>query len=100
MSIKYKDLKKHQIVSIIDDNDIKWYVIVLPVTEKDIKRGINAEHPGFYGFRGLWYKGNGTRIKSYGKIYDLSLYDNIELIRNDIRGLSKKALNHLIDCIH
>ena len=79
-------------------NGWKDTVIVLEVTKKDIKRGINAEKPGLYGFRGFWYKGNGTKQYSYGKIYDLSYYNDseIEIVRNHIYGLSKKDLKSLL----
>lgn len=90
-------LKKNMIVT-LQGNDSKDTVIVLEVTKKDIKKGINAAKPGLYGFRGLWYKGNGTKHHSYGKIYDLSYYDDseIEIVRNHIYGLSKKDLQNLL----
>ena len=94
--MRYEELKKHMIVRITEDNGLSVNVLVLPVTEKDIKRGMNAKEPGFCGFRGLWYKGNGTTHKSYGKIYELQEYDNIELVRNDIFGLSKKKLQTIL----
>ena len=97
--INYSNLKRNQIVCIKDygSSNIYWNVIVLPVTKENIKRGINADHVGLFGFRGLWYNGNGTRIKSYGKIFDLSEESEIYLIRNDIRGLSKKTLRKILD---
>lgn len=90
-------LKKNMIVN-LRGNGWKDTVIVLEVTKKDIKRGINADKPGLYGFRGLWYKGNGTKQYSYGKIYDLSYYNDseIEIVRNHICGLSKKDLKSLL----
>ena len=97
--IIYNNLKRNQIVCIkdYDSSNAYWNVIVLPVTKENIKRGINADHVGLFGFRGLWYNGNGTRIKSYGKIFDLSEESEIYLIRNDIRGLSKKTLRKILD---
>lgn len=71
-------------------------LIILPITQKDIDRGANAEKPGLYGFRGLWYKGNGTKRTSYGKIYDLSLIENYKVIRTNIKGLSKKQLQKIL----
>ena len=71
-------------------------LIILPITQKDIDRGANAEKPGLYGFRGLWYKGNGTKRKSYGKIYNLSLIENYKVIRTNIKGLSKKQLQEIL----
>lgn len=71
-------------------------LIILPITQKDIDRGANAEKPGLYGFRGLWYKGNGTKRTSYGKIYDLGCIDNYKIIRTNIKGLSKKQLQELL----
>lgn len=92
------------IVKLVDKNsDYSFHqppnVIVLEVTEKDIKRGTQAEKPGLYGFRGLWYKGNGTTIKSYGKIFDLSAYDEDEifLVRDNIWNLSKQELKEFLN---
>lgn len=94
--MKYEELKKNMIVQIIEDDGFVRNVIVLPVSDKDIKKGIDATHTGLYGFRGLWYKGNGTKHDSYGKIYDLSLYDNIKLVRKDIFGMSKENLKNVL----
>lgn len=99
----YKKLKKHMIVQLVPkDSEItepSTNVIVLEVTAKDIRNGCQADKPGLYGFRGLWYKGNGTKYKSYGKIYDLSLYndDEIYLVRDNIWKMTKKDLNSLLD---
>lgn len=72
-------------------------LIILPITQKDIDRGTNAEKPGLYGFRGLWYKGNGTKRTSYGKIYDLECVGNdYKIIRTNIKGLSKKQLQEIL----
>lgn len=101
--MKYNELKKHMIVQLTNKDpeiiDPPTNVIVLEVTAKDIKHGCQADKPGLYGFRGLWHKGNGTKRKSYGKIYDLSLYndDEIHLVRNNIWKMSKKELNSLLD---
>lgn len=98
-----KELKKHMIVQLVPkDSEISepiTNVIVLNVTTKDIRNGCLVDKPGLYGFRGLWYKGNGTKLKSYGKIYDLSLYndDEIYLVRNNIWKMTKKELNSLLD---
>ena len=101
--MKYNELKKHMIVQLVNKDpeitDPSTNVIVLEVTAKDIKHGCQADKPGLYGFRGLWYKGNGTKKMSYGKIYDLSLYndDEIHLVRDNIWKMSKKELNSLLD---
>ena len=87
-------LQKNMILS-LEGSGIHSNVIVLPVTAKDLKKGINAPHTGFFGFGGLWRKGNGTKIHSYCKIYDLSLHPNLQVIRNHILGLSKKQLKQL-----
>lgn len=99
----YKELKKHMIVQLVDKDpettELPTNVIVLEVTAKDIRNGCQANKPGLYGFRGLWYKGNGTTYKSYGKIYDLSLYNDNEiyLVRDNIWKMTKKELNSLLD---
>ena len=71
-------------------------LIILPITQKDIDRGANAEKPGLYGFRGLWYKGNGTKRTSYGKIYNLECVGDYKVIRTNIKGLSKKQLQNIL----
>lgn len=72
-------------------------LIILSITQKDIDRGTNAGKPGLYGFRGLWYKGNGTKQTSYGKIYDLEcIGDDYKIIRTNIKGLSKKQLQSIL----
>ena len=73
----YLKLKVNNIVEITDYDGTKRNCIVLPVTKRDIELGACAYTPGLYGFRGLWYKGNGTKIMSYGKIYDLGYYVEI-----------------------
>lgn len=101
--MKYNELKKHMIVQLVgresDPVEPPTNVIVLEVTAKDIRHGCLAEKPSLYGFRGLWYKGNGTKRKSYGKMYDLSLYsdDEVHLVRNNIWKMSKEDLNNLLD---
>lgn len=89
------DLKPNYIIEFPDEVGYTS-LIILPVTKKDIDKGCNAEKPGLYGFRGLWYKGNGTKRKSYGKIYDLRCIDNYKVIRTNIKGLSKKQLQELL----
>lgn len=89
------ELKPYMIIHIKDDG-IDRNVIILPVTKKDIKRGINASHTGLFGFRGFWYNGNGTKWKSYGKIYDISDYNIIDIVRKDICGINKKQLQELL----
>lgn len=89
------DLKPNYIIEFPDEVGYTS-LIILPVTKKDIDKGCNAEKPGLYGFRGLWYKGNGTKRTSYGKIYDLSLIENYKVIRTNIKGLSKKQLQTIL----
>lgn len=95
--IDYASLKKNMIVSFVDDSKTHVNVIILDVSERDIANGTNADKPGFYGFRGLWYKGNGTKKMSYGKIYDLrDDYYKMTLVRSNIRGLKKRELQHIL----
>ena len=91
----YKKLKVNNIVEIVEYDGTKSVCIVLPVTKRDIELGANAAIPGLYGFKGLWYKGNGTKRMSYGKIYDLAFYD-CKVIRDNIKGLSKKQLQSIL----
>lgn len=89
-------LKKHNIIRYTDTNNQTWTCVVFYISKKDIQDGINADHEGWYGFRGLWYKGNGTQIKSYGKIHDFIEYP-YEIIRTNLFKLSKKQLKKLIN---
>lgn len=96
-TIKYENLRAGNIVEITDQFGITNRVVVLKVTKKDIAKDINADKEGLYGFRGLWYNGNHTTIKPYGKIYDLSCYDNIKLVRKSLFRLSRKELKQIIN---
>jgi hypothetical protein len=89
-------LKKHMIIKYTDDLKRTYTCVVFYISKKDIRNGINADHEGWYGFRGLWYKGNGTQIKSYGKIHDFIQYP-YTIIRTDLFKLSKKQLKKLIN---
>ena len=95
MKIKYEDLKQQMIVRLQEGvNTVN--VLVFYLTDKEIKRKkLNAEKEGFYGFRGLC-GGNGTKYSSYGKIYDLSCYDDMKLVRNHIQGLTKRELQKIL----
>lgn len=95
-SINYSNLKQHMIVRVQSEDEVV-NVIVIYLTKQEIKKKrLNADNEGFYGFRGLWYGGNGTKINSYGKIYDLSCYDDMKLVRNHIQGLTKKQLQKIL----
>lgn len=90
-------MRKNNIIELKEDNGRVVTCIILYVSKKDIEKGINASLPGLYGFRGFWYSGNGTRKNSYGKIYNLSYYSDIKVVRENIKGLSKKQLKKLLD---
>lgn len=70
-------------------------IIILEVTNKDLKRGINADRPGLYGFRGFWYGHDRFKIKSYGKIYELTGTE--VLLKKDTIGMSNVELKKLLD---
>lgn len=75
------------------DNNL---IIVLEVSKKDIRRGLNAEKPGLYGFRDWWYKGqNRFKHKVYGKIYQLD--SSLSLFRNNTEGLKNRDLKFLLN---
>lgn len=96
-TIKYENLRVGNIVEVVSEFGITNRVVVLKVTKKDIAKGTNAAKEGLYGFRGLWYNGHHTTIKPYGKIYDLSCYDNIKLVRKSLFRLSRKELEQIIN---
>lgn len=83
-------LKKGMIVRTSDN----FVCIVLEVTKKDIKRGVNADKPGLYGFRGFWYGSNVHKIKSFGKIEYLD--DNYTIIHKNTFGLKNKYLKTIL----
>ena len=66
--------------------------IILEVPEKYLKRGLNAETPGLYGFRGFWYGRDRFNIKSYGKIEHL---ENLTFYRVNSTRMSNKKLREL-----
>lgn len=43
-------------------------IVVLRVSKRDLKKGLNAERAGLYGFHGIWYGEDIGRHQSYGKI--------------------------------
>ncbi len=78
-----------------DENNLharNW--VVLPVTKKDIKRGINADQIGFFAFGGMWYGRNPMKIKSYGKIQ--SIDEDFKIIRKDLYGISVDDIQKLV----
>ena len=42
--------------------------VALPVTAKEIRRGVNARTPGLYLFGGAWYGKDLMRNATYGKV--------------------------------
>lgn len=70
-------------------------IIILEVSKEELKRGINADKTGLYGFRGFWYGRDRFKIKSYGKIYKLT---GVEvLLKKDTIGMSNVELKKLLD---
>ena len=70
-------------------------IIILEVSKEDLKRGINADKTGLYGFRGFWYGRDRFKIKSYGKIYKLTGAE--VLLKKDTIGMSNVELKKLLD---
>lgn len=89
-------LKKGMIIRFVDQDYVRNWII-LPVTKKELNRGINAEGFGLYAFGGLWYGRNPMKTKSYGKIVPIDETDNIEVIHNDIIGLSVNEIAKLVN---
>ena len=46
----------------------KRTIVVLRVSKRDLKNGLNAERAGLYGFQGLWHGDDFSNHRSYGKI--------------------------------
>lgn len=104
--LTYNELKPGMIIHVKDEStdgefENQEFVVVLRVTEKDIKKGFYGDKSGLYGFRGLWYKGNGTKPMSYGKIHNLMPDDEwvseFTLIKPSLWGLSKREINRIVD---
>lgn len=70
--------------------------VVLQVTEKDVKRGINADVPGRYAFAGMWYGRNPAKIRSYGKIRSLDKR-GWHTVRNDLHCMKVNEIKELVD---
>lgn len=70
-------------------------IIILEVTKEELKRGINADKTGLYGFRGFWYGHDRFKIKSYGKIYELTGAE--VLLKKNTIGMSNVELKKLLD---
>lgn len=96
--IKKEDIRPGMILQLYNKaENNKDRVVVLKVKEKHIKKGLAASTTGLYGFRGLWYGNHPDNPNCYGKIYDLSFYneDEIELIRPNIAGLDCKTIKFI-----
>ena len=64
-------------------------------TKDELKRGINADKTGLYGFRGFWYGHDRFKIKTYGKIYELTGAE--VLLKKNTIGMSNVELKKLLD---
>jgi hypothetical protein len=96
--IKKEDIRPGMILQLYNKAENKKdRVVVLKVKEKHIKEGLDAPTTGLYGFRGLWYGVHPEKPNCYGKMYDLSTYneDEIELIRPDIQGLNCETIKFI-----
>lgn len=58
-------MKKGDLVQVRGE---KRLYVALPVTRRDIARGVNANMPGLHLFGGFWYRGPALSIRAYGKI--------------------------------
>lgn len=75
------------------DNSRNW--IVLNVTKKDIRRGLNVEREGFHAFGGLWHGRNPNKVKSYGKVKPI--IGDYTIVRQNIHRLSVNEIQKLVD---
>ena len=57
-----------KLVLVKGHNGRRKLTVQLPVTTKELRKGINAGKPGLYLFRGAWYGENLRDLESYGKI--------------------------------
>lgn len=85
-------MKKHNLVHDPHYKNRLW--IVLEVTSKDIKQGVQVDKPGLYAFGGLWNGSRPHRHRSYGKVIPLN--DKMKVVRNDIFGMSLKELKKIL----
>ena len=77
------EIKKGMIIRFKDENYSRCWM-VLPVTKKDLKRGINSDKEGLHAFGGMWYGRNPMKNNSYGKILSIDNVDDVEIIHNNI----------------
>ena len=83
---------KHGDLILVEGSRRHW--VVLNVTKRDLKMGVNAPCPGLYGFGGMWYGRKVFNYKSYGKIQNLDGVKIIEIGKarsfsiRDIKGLT------------
>jgi len=64
-------MKAGDIVKIVDGYGGHTWMsdcVVLMVTPKMIRQGVNAGRPGLHLFRGYWYGSDPMNVRSYGKI--------------------------------
>jgi hypothetical protein len=97
-SLLRKDkLRKGMVIRFEEDlnNPNKRNWIVLLVTKKDLKRGVNAENEGLHAFGGMWYGRNPMKIKSYGKI--LPIEEDVYLIHRDLQGIKVDEFKNLVE---
>ena len=91
------NLRKGMVIRFKEDlanpNARSW--VVLPVTKKDLKRGVNADKEGLYAFGGMWYGRNPMKIKSYGKI--LPIEEDVYLVRRDLHAIKVDDLQKLVN---
>ena len=91
------NLQKGMIIRFKEDlenpNARNW--MVLPVTKKDLKRGINAYKEGLHAFGGMWYGRNPMKIKSYGKIRPIE--EDVYLVRRVLHSIKVDDIQKLVN---
>lgn len=97
-------MKAGDIVKVSGHNRV-W--VALPVTRKQVRRGVNARNPGLYLFGGAWYGKDLANIQSYGKIIPaanphkvIGNIKNSRTLRGDLLSarynkISSKAIDRL-----
>mgnify|MGYP003586188967 CR=1 FL=1 len=58
---------------------------------------LNVDHIGLHAFGGMWYGRNPLKIKSYGKVIPIYNRDYIEIVKENIIGMSVDEIQKLVN---
>lgn len=76
--------------------------MVLDISKHDFRSRrhggpLNVDRTGLHAFGGMWYGRNPLKIKSYGKVIPIYNQNYIEIVRENIVGMSVDEIKQLVD---